>query len=38
MAARTPGVGLSHPTVVPTNVDAEADGAPEGDGDEAADR
>lgn len=24
MAARTPAVGLSHPTVIPTNFDAES--------------
>lgn len=36
MAARTPAVGLSHPTVVPTNFEAEAES--EERDDEAADR
>lgn len=33
MAARTPAVGLAHPTVVPTNFDAET----EAPGDEGTD-
>jgi hypothetical protein len=38
MAARTPAMGIAHPTVVPTNVEAEADEAPHRDEDETIER
>lgn len=38
MAARTPAVGLAHPTVVPTNFDAESETEARGDEGAGSDR